>query len=90
MNDVTTWRVDGGSECPLVHASMSSSLCGPGNAFTATSGTGFGTHGPSYTSTLSGTADPTLNGTLVECFGPDNDVNPENRVDVSTLEVLGQ
>ena len=90
MNDVTTWRVDGDSQCPLVHASISSTVCGPGNAFTATSGSGFGTDGPSYTSTLSGTADPTLNCTLVECFGPDNDVNPGNRVDVSTLKVLGQ
>ena len=43
----------------------------------------------SFTSTLSGTADSALNGTLVECFGPANNVDPENMVGSSTLRILG-
>ena len=44
----------------------------------------------SFTSTLSGTADPALNGTLVECFGPNNNVEPENKIDEGTLQILGK
>ena len=91
MRGVTTWRVNGSSECPLLHRSTSSSICGPGNAFTARSGTGFGTSdATSYLSTLSGTANLALNGTLVECFGPANNVDPGNRVDGSILRIIGQ
>ena len=94
MRGVTTWRVNGSSECHLLHRSTSSSICGPGNAFTARSGTGFGTSDVtsylSFTSTLSGTANPVLNGTLVECFGPANNVDPGNRVDGSILQIIGQ
>ena len=43
----------------------------------------------SFTSTLSGTATLALNGTLVECFGPANNVDPGNRVDSSTIQILG-
>ena len=88
---ITTWRVDGSSECALVHRSTSSSLCGPNDAFTARSGAGFGTSdATSFTSTLSGTADPALNGTLVQCFGSVNSVDPGNHVGNSTLKILGQ
>ena len=91
MRGVTIWRVNGSSECPLPHRSTSSSICGLGNAFTARSGTGFGTSDvTSYTSTLSGTANPALNGTLVECFGPANNIDPGNRVDGSILQIIGQ
>ena len=91
MSEFTTWRVNGSSECPLIHASPTSfTVCGSGDAFKARFGTGFGTSATSYSSTLSGTATPALNGTLVECFGPANNVNPENRVDMSILKVLGQ
>ena len=87
---ITIWRVNGRSDCNLVHRISSLSFCGPSEVFTARSGTGFGTNGPSFTSTLSGTAPPTLNGTLVECFGPANNVDPGNRVGDSTLQILGQ
>ena len=74
----------------LVHRSNSSSICGPSDDFTARPGIGYGTNATSFTSTLSGTADPALNGTLVECFGPANNVDPGNRVNGSTLEILGK
>ena len=76
--------------CALVHRVTNIVICGPGNAFTATPGAGFGTNGPTFTSTLSGTADPALKGTLVECFGPANNVNPGNMVGSSTLQIIGQ
>ena len=91
MNGFTTWRVGGSSECnALTHRiTSSSSPCGPSNAFTARPGAGFGTSGPTYSSTLSGTATLALSGILVECFGPANDEDPENRVGNTTLQILG-
>ena len=87
----TTWRVNGSSQCILVHTFTSSSICGPSNALTAIPGAGFGTtSATSFTSTLSGTATPALNGTLVECFGPANNVDLGNRVNSSTIQILGQ
>ena len=88
-NGITIWRVGGSSVCTLVHRSTSSSICGPRGVFTARSGTGFGTNATSYSSTLSGTASPMLNSTLVECFGPANNVQPGNRVGSSALQILG-
>ena len=92
MNGYTIWRVGGGSECnALTHrVTSSSSPCGPSDAFIARPGAGFGTSGPLYSSTLSGTATSRLNGTLVECFGPANNVQPGNRVNGSILQILGQ
>ena len=90
MRGITNWRASGSSECSLIHRSTSSSICGPSDSFIARSGSGFGTSGPSYTSTLSGTATPALNSTLVECFGPANNVDPANRIGASLLWVLGQ
>ena len=90
MSGFTTWRVGGNSECNLLHRSTSFSICGLSDAFTASFGTGFGTSATSFSSTLSGTATPALNGTLVECFGPANNVDPGNRVSSSTLQILGQ
>ena len=92
MSGTTVWRVALGTtrECPLLHRLTSTSICGPNDGFTAASGTGFETNGSSYTSTLSGTASPALNGTLVECFGPANNIDPGNRVNGSTLKILGQ
>ena len=87
---VTTWIVNGTIECNLVHRSNSSPICGPSDSFTARPSTGFGTSATSFTSTLSGTADPALNGTLVECFGPNNNVEPGNRINGSTLKMLGK
>ena len=89
INGFTVWRVNGSSECTLRHGSASSSICGPGDTFIARSGTGFGTSATSYTSTLSSSATSALSGTLVECFGPANNVRLENRVDSSTLWILG-
>ena len=67
--------------------------CANGNSsdFTVTTGTGFGpTNATSFSSTLSGTATPALNGTLVECFGPRLARDAENMVGNSTLQILGQ
>ena len=88
---VTTWRVNGSSECPLLHSSSSvTSTCGAGIAFMATAGTGFGTSATSFSSTLSVTATPALDGTLVECFGPGSVGDLGNRVGGSAVHVLGQ
>ena len=91
MNGITIWRVGGGIiDCNLVHRITSSSICGSSDMFTATSGAGFGTSATSFSSTLSGAATSELNGTLLECFGPANNVGPGNMVGGSTLWVLGQ
>ena len=88
MNGVTIWRVAGSIECILVHRATSIAVCG--NAFTARPEAGFGTNGPFFSSTLSGTAEPTMNGTLVECFGPANNVDPANSISGSALQIIGQ
>ena len=82
----------GSSECPLVHSTADRiSQCGPDMAFTARSGTGFGTTNATlFSSTLSGTATSVLNGTLVECFGPGLNRTAENMVGNSTFWILGQ
>ena len=86
---ITIWRVGGRSECTLVHRSTSSSICGPRDTFTAVFGAGFGTHGPSFISTLSGILTPAMNGLLIECFGPGLARNAENRVGDNILQILG-
>ena len=89
MTGFTTWRVGGNSVCTLSHASAGNTAhCGSQNAFTATSGPGFGTNSSSFSSALSGTANSTLNGTLVECFGPRLDYSIENMVGHKTLRTL--
>ena len=93
MTGFTIWRVGGSSECHLIHSSTSpSSVCGPGNAFIARGVTGFGpaTNATSFSSTLSGTATSELDDILVECFGPANNVEPENSIGNTTLHILGQ
>ena len=64
--------------------------CGNSSDFIVTTGTGFGTNATSFSSTLSGTAIPALDGTLVECFGRDAGQDVENMVGNSTLQILGQ
>ena len=90
----TLWRVNGSSNlCTLVHLSTSADTCGPSeriDTFTAIPETGFGVSGPSYSSTLSGTASSALDGTLVECFGPARSLDSGNRVGSSAIQVLGQ
>jgi len=55
------------------------------------SGIGFGLNDAnSFSSTLSGTATSTLDSTLVECFGPDANIDTENMIGNSTLQILGQ
>ena len=78
--------------CVLCHIyiSTSTATCGPSNDLRATPETGFGTSATSFSSTLSGTAAPALNNTLVECFGPFNSVDTGNRVGHSKIHVLGQ
>ena len=90
----TLWRVNGSSNlCSLAHISAGTiSICMPSGAshpFTATPESGFGTSGP-FTSTLSATADPVLNGTLVECFGPAVTLDSGNRVGSSIIKIVGQ
>ena len=90
-NEITVWRVGGSSECILPHSTAgTTSTCGPGNAFTAKSRTAFGTNGPSFISMLSGIATSKLDGTLVECFGPDLARDAGNMVGNSTLQIQGQ
>jgi len=92
MNGITIWRVGGGSsECSLVHSTASVPVsCGVASPFTAAPGTGFGTSSTSFTSTLSGTATTTLNGTLVECFGPAFNRDAGNLVGTNTIQIRGQ
>ena len=92
---ITIWRVNStrqgeSSRCNMIHRVLSFPICGPGNVFTATAESGFGTSGPSYLSTFSGTATPSLDGTLVDCFGPANNVDPGNNIGCSTLQIVGQ
>ena len=86
MSGFTIWRVNGGSECPLPHRTNGFSICGSDNAFTAR---GFEASAFLFSSTLSGTATSALDGTLVECFGPNNSVDPGNMVGSSTLQMPG-
>ena len=89
----TIWKVNGSSKlCNLLHISTSTVICLPSGAsrpFTATPESGFGTSGP-FTSTLSATADPALDDTLVECFGPGPTLDSGNRVGSSTTQIVGQ
>ena len=90
-NGVTIWRVDGNSECVLAHSTVDEPHpCGPDSAFTATSGSGFGTSATSFSSTLSGTATLTLDDTLVECFGPGLARDAGNRVGNGILQISGR
>ena len=81
-NGVTFWRVDGGSSsCTLLHWDTSvTSTC---NAFTAMIET---VSASSFLSTLSGTATPELDGTLVECIGPNV---PGTTVGSGTIQITG-
>ena len=90
MNGLTIWRVGSGtSDCPLFHNNAgASSSCGPGSAFMAVAGTGFGDNVTSFTATLSGTATLALDGTRVQCF-PDFNRDPGNRVGDSNLQIIG-
>ena len=92
MTGITIWRVgvDVNDECNLIHRLNASRFCGPSDAFTATPGTGFGTSATSFTSTLSGTATSTVDGTLIECFGPISSLEPENKIGDSTLQTIGK
>ena len=91
MSGITIWRVNGSSNlCTLPHVSTGTATCGPSNDLIATPGTWFGTNATFYSSTLSRIAATALNGTLVECFGPNNSVDTGNRVNCSTLWILGQ
>ena len=85
---ITIWRVGGSSECILPHNTAgTTSNCGP---FTARGVTGFRTNATSFSSILSGTASPTLDGTLVECFGPALSREADNRVGNSILQISGE
>ena len=88
MNAITLWRVNGNRDlCILSQISTNSDDCGPNNAFTASPVRANATF---FLTTLSGTADPELDGILVECFGPDNSVNMDNRVGERPIQIVGQ
>ena len=88
MNAITLWRVNGSRDlCILSQISTNPDDCGPNNAITASP---VRENATSFLSTLSGTADPELDGILVECFGPDNNVNMDNRVGESPILIVGQ
>ena len=89
MNAVILWRVNGTSDlCIVSQISTNTDDCGPNNVFTASPG---GITATSYSSTLSGNADPELDGLLVECFGPVNDVQRmDNKVGESPIQIVGQ
>ena len=89
MDGVIHWKVDN-KECILPHSTMHDRPCWSGSPFRATTGIGFGTNTSFYSSTLSGTASSTLDGTLVECFGPDFSRDTENMVGNRTLQIIGQ
>ena len=90
-NGITIWRVNGSSECLLSHNTAgTTSTCGPGSAFTAIGVTGFGTSAFYFVSTMSVMASPTLNDTLVECFGPTFSRKDGNIVGRSTLQLTCQ
>ena len=96
VSGTTIWRVNASSNwCSLAHLSTGNSSCCPigGNyIFTARTGTGFGpgTTATSFSSILSGTATPALNGTLVECYGPASNEDPGNMVGNSTILIRGK
>ena len=88
MKAITLWRVNGTMAlCTLSQLSIGPENCGPNTAFTASPGNIDAT---SFSSTLSGTADPALDGILVECFGPDNNLEIGNRVGGSPIRIVGQ
>ena len=88
---ITVWRVGGRSECALVHSTQSDpQSCGSGSPFIVSTGTGFGTNATFFTSILKATAIPTLNGTLVECFGPVFSRGAGNLVGYSILQIFGE
>ena len=90
ISGITIWRVGTSgniTQLALVHRLTSNNSIG---LFTAKPGTGFGTNGPTFTSTLSGTATPALEGKPVECFGPANNVKNGNLVESSTLQIVGK
>ena len=82
---VTIWRVGGIHELHLLHSStVDNEARGLGGVFTARFDA---TNTTSFSSTLSGTATPALDGILVECFGP---TLSRNIIGNSTLQILGQ
>ena len=82
-NGVTFWRLDGGStSCILLHRDTSvTSVCNVFTAMFENTSTNF------FPTTLSATASPALNATLVECLGP---AFPGTIVGDSTIEIIGK
>ena len=90
MGGASSECVSAKCDCVLSHATQNDPRpCGSCSDFTVTTGTGFGTNATSFSSTLSGTATPALNGTLVECSGM-LPRDAEIMVGNSTLQILGQ
>ena len=92
MGGNATGSGDWNKKCTLVHNTISRQVCGPGNAYRAIPRAGFGrgTNATSFKSTLSGPLDPSLNGTLIECIGTANTVDPGNLVGKGVLKLKGQ
>ena len=92
MSGTTLWRVGGSTSlCSLPHISTGTiGQCGPDNLYTVTPVTGFGDeNATSFISTLSARADPTLNGILVECFGPVSSTVSGNMVGSGNIQIIG-
>ena len=89
MNAVILWRINNTTDlCIVSQISTNTDDCGQNDAFTASPGTSNAT---SFSSTLSATADPELDGLLVECFGPVNDKqNMDNKVGEHPIQIVGQ
>ena len=83
--------MDRSTECSLTHSTVDGPRpCRTGSPFTVTTGTGFGTSSTSFSSTLSGTATPALDDTLVECFGPGLARDATNTVGKNMFQTLSQ
>ena len=88
MNAITHWRVNGSRDlCILSQISTNTDVCGPNNAFTASPVSENATF---FLSTLNGTADPELDGILVECFGPNSSLSIDDRVGERPIQIVGQ
>ena len=77
----------GSNECSLLHRTPGDTdTCGPGDVFMQSFNA---INATSFSSTLRGTAATALDGTLVECFGPDLPRDAGNMVGNSSLQIIG-
>ena len=80
---VIVWTVGRSSECNLTLTLFETGTCEPGGVSAMVTIPSL--NDPYLESTLSGTATTALDGTPVECFGP----NAENMVGKGILQIVG-